>query len=274
MYSKSYSLFLGSSQIAKTINEEDKKKKDVEEVNKIYYDGLTANEIVTQNKIAALKARKRLLQKHPGGVFYSVLKESQIKSVAKVNPDSKRENIVQAHVLPLSYGKKLNTRPLDLSQFYKPTENGRINCDVLPDLIMPKIKPPTVITTTTNTPPINTGNSRSRSNKADASKTAPTKPMLTIPQPPSPPMPTKPIFKLPEDESSIKKAEFEQLAQSLLQTYGNNEFGLEYAFSIGKFAQDSDYTSNLVTQLMNILTLGKHRGVAAKYTQLLKEFSI
>ncbi|OTF75741.1 hypothetical protein BLA29_011583 [Euroglyphus maynei] len=77
------------------------------------------------------------------------------------------------------------------------------------------------------------------------------------------------------DNKSDKIEEKEQFVKELMEElqscYGSEEFGLDYALSIAKFARNSEYTFSLVTSLLSVLTDNKHRTFASKFHKLMQE---
>lgn len=72
--------------------------------------------------------------------------------------------------------------------------------------------------------------------------------------------------KIEEKERLLK-----ELIEELKPCYGCEEFGLDYALSIAKFARNSEYTFSLVTSLLSVLTDNKHRQIANKFHKLMQE---
>lgn len=76
-----------------------------------------------------------------------------------------------------------------------------------------------------------------------------------------------------ETETVLEQKEkvIEKLINELLPYYGKDKSGIDYALSIAKFGKNSEYTNNLVTSLLSVLTHGRHRLVANKFAKLLEE---
>lgn len=74
-------------------------------------------------------------------------------------------------------------------------------------------------------------------------------------------------------EEQERLALIEELTKQLQPLYGEDPVGLEYSLSISNFARSNEYTVNLVSSLLTVLTAGQHRSVASKFSQLLNESS-
>lgn len=73
------------------------------------------------------------------------------------------------------------------------------------------------------------------------------------------------------NEIEEKEKFLKELIEELQPCYGSEEFGLDYALSIAKFARNSEYTFSLVTSLLSVLTDNKHRIFSSKFHRLMQE---
>ncbi|KAH9418045.1 Bromodomain containing protein 7 [Dermatophagoides pteronyssinus] len=273
-------------------------------LNEKLFDGLTATELIESVQQTARQARERLQSSRRGPTYLSYLKQCDDQNLVLCSIDDQKSeprilrpfnldfiyqpnesgridvNVLTSSTTTTSTTSTINTNSLNLSHtkllnqqvinnnnntmttIATTTNESSSSSDIIDnnnDLIKDENdQSNTVVDHSTN----NNNSDNQNSNNNDDEKDEKNENSLEN---------NSIVDKSNDNKIEEKERLLKELIEELKPCYGCEEFGLDYALSIAKFARNSEYTFSLVTSLLSVLTDNKHRQIANKFHKLMQE---